>query len=58
MQLEKEFIKLHIVVLKDLKKIDQTKSFDLKNAVNPVRIYFSHYENFLEGTQTIDIPLK
>ena len=38
--------------------VDQTKSLDLKNAVNPVRIYFSHYENFLDGTHTVDIPLN
>ncbi|MGE8000322.1 DUF4179 domain-containing protein [Lysinibacillus sp. NPDC093190] len=38
--------------------IEQTETYDLKGVVNPVRIYFSHYENFLDGTQTVEIPLK
>jgi len=38
--------------------IEQTETYDLNRVVNPVRIYFSHYENFLDGTQTVDIPLK
>ncbi|TQR39587.1 DUF4179 domain-containing protein [Lysinibacillus sphaericus] len=38
--------------------IEQTETYDMKGVVNPVRINFSHYENFLDGTQTIDIPLK
>ncbi len=38
--------------------IEQTEIYDIKGVVNPVRIYFTHYENFLDGTQTVDIPLK
>ncbi|MGE7954534.1 hypothetical protein [Lysinibacillus xylanilyticus] len=38
--------------------IEQTETYDIKEVVNPVRIYFTHYENFLDGTLTIDIPLK
>ncbi|KOS61382.1 DUF4179 domain-containing protein [Lysinibacillus agricola] len=38
--------------------IEQTETYDLIGVVNPVRIYFSHYENLLEGTQTVEIPLK
>ncbi|MFF2175715.1 DUF4179 domain-containing protein [Lysinibacillus sp. NPDC058147] len=38
--------------------IEQTETYDLNEVVNPVRIYFSHYENFLDGTQTVKIPLK
>lgn len=38
--------------------IEQTETYNIKEVVNPVRIYFTHYENFLEGTQTVEIPLK
>lgn len=39
-------------------EIEETTSYKFNDVVNPVRIYFSHYENFLDGTQTINVPLK
>jgi len=38
--------------------IEQTETYDIKEVANPVRINFTHYENFLDGTQTVEIPLK
>ncbi|MGG2073412.1 DUF4179 domain-containing protein [Lysinibacillus irui] len=39
-------------------QIVQNESYDLKGIVNPVRIYFNYYENYLEGTEIIDLPLN
>lgn len=39
-------------------EVEETTSYKLDDVVNPVRIYFSHYEHFLDGIQTIAIPLK
>ena len=39
-------------------EIEETTSYKFNDVVNPVRIYFSHYENFLDGVQTINFPLK
>lgn len=37
--------------------VEATYSFDLKGAVNPVRVYFNSYPNFLEGSAEINISL-
>lgn len=38
--------------------IEESYTFDLKDAVNPVRIYFHSYPNYLKGSAEIKIPLK
>lgn len=42
----------------DEQKIEATYSFDLKDAVNPVKIYFSSSPKLLDGNAQIQIPLK
>ncbi|TSI05274.1 DUF4179 domain-containing protein [Lysinibacillus sp. BW-2-10] len=39
-------------------KIESTYTFDLKDAQNPVRIYFESYPTYLDGTAEIKVPLK
>ncbi|BDH61711.1 hypothetical protein MTP04_18410 [Lysinibacillus sp. PLM2] len=42
----------------DERKIEATYSFDLKDAVNPVKIYYSSSPKLLDGKAQIEIPLK
>lgn len=39
-------------------EVEQTTRYRLDDVANPVRIYFWHYEHFLDGIQTITISLK
>lgn len=40
------------------KLIEATYTFDMAEVVNPVRIYFSQYENYLQGEAEIEVPLN
>ncbi|MEG0258920.1 MAG: DUF4179 domain-containing protein [Lysinibacillus sp.] len=37
---------------------ESTYSFNLRGATNPIRIYFNQYENYLQGSAEIKVPLK
>lgn len=39
-------------------EVEETISYKLADVANPVRVYFSHYEQFLDGIQTITIPIQ
>ena len=39
-------------------EVEDTTSYKLTDVANPVRIYFSHYEQFLDGIQTVTIPIQ
>jgi Family of unknown function (DUF5643) len=38
--------------------LQETYTFDLKDAMNPVRVYFNSYPNYLKGSAEIKIPLN
>ncbi|MFJ7953396.1 DUF4179 domain-containing protein [Lysinibacillus sp. NPDC096418] len=38
--------------------VQSTYTFDMPGAVNPVRIYFHEYENYLQGEAEIKVPLQ